>query len=75
MENKNENKRIKNVEYQKEYYRKHKTDLLSSACSKVKCTLCDREVIKNNINKHKLSKICENTRKRNLREKQILSQV
>jgi len=49
--------------YNKTYYATNKTKILNIACAKVQCEFCKRIVIKNNIQKHKLSKLCKNTEK------------
>lgn len=62
MENIELSKSEKNKIYQKEYYKNNKDKLLSYGNKKVKCLLCNRCVIRNNILKHQKKAICLNNR-------------
>lgn len=42
----------------KEYYKKNKDRLIERACESLKCDLCGRSVIRNNLKKHQTYKIC-----------------
>lgn len=55
----------KNKVYQKEYYQKNKTKLLSNLCEKMECELCGRQVCKYYISSHWKSKICKKVIERN----------
>ena len=54
--------------YNKTYYTMNKAKILKIACEKVECEFCKRTVIKNNIQKHKASKLCKNTEKQLLED-------
>ena len=55
-------KQIKTQEYNRTYYAKNKEKIIKDLCTKCKCNFCGRIVIKNNIQKHQKTKICENRR-------------
>ena len=44
--------------YHKLYYQEHKEDMLKYGCEKVQCDLCHRIVSRNQLLKHKQSKLC-----------------
>lgn len=62
-------------QYNKEYYSKHKSEILSKLCQKVECEFCHRTIIKNNLLTHQQLPICkrkaELIRQRELRKSQL----
>ena len=64
--------------YNKTYYAINKAKILKIACEKVECEFCKRTVIKNNIQKHKASKLCKNTEKQlidDLKRKNAIKEI
>jgi hypothetical protein len=51
-------------QYNKVYYNKHKSEILTKLCQKVTCEFCHRTIIKNNLLSHQNLPIC--MRKANL---------
>jgi transposase-like protein len=45
--------------YNKEYYSKHKTEIMSKLCEKIECEFCHRKVIRNNLISHQQKPICK----------------
>ena len=55
----------KRIEYNKQYYQKHKEDILTRATAKIQCQFCNRIVSNNNLQKHFTLPICKNTQLKN----------
>lgn len=47
-------------EYNKKYYQKHKTKILSALAEKCVCELCNRKVSRSRLNRYKTTDICMN---------------
>lgn len=61
-------------EYNKKYYQKHKTEILSSLTAKCICELCNRKVSYNRMRVHKLTALCANNRTRDNKE-DLINQI
>ena len=55
----------KRIEYNKQYYQKHKEAILDKATTKITCQFCNRVVSNNNLQKHYTLPICTNTQSKN----------
>ena len=67
MENQDiENKKQKSKQYNAEYYSKNKAKITSDLCKPCVCQFCGRTVIKNNLQSHYKTKICEKKLKFNM---------
>ena len=49
-------------EYNRRYYERNRTKLLTKACEKITCEFCGRQVIKINIKQHYKLPICQRTK-------------
>lgn len=54
-----ENNKLKQKEYNKQYYAKNKGKILSQLSRKVKCPNCDRQVSFCNYTRHQTNSICK----------------
>jgi len=61
-------------EYNKKYYQKHKTEILSVLAKKCICELCNRQVSRSRLNRHKTTDFCMNHRPENSNES-LLEQI
>mgnify|MGYP003386052865 CR=1 FL=1 len=46
-------------QYQKNYYQANRQKLIDYGCNKIQCDLCNRTIARNQMRKHKLTKICK----------------
>ena len=56
-------KKLKTIKYahsQKNYYLKHKEDILKKACEKVECQICGKMVSRQRLMNHIKTKLCKN---------------
>ena len=51
-------RKVKNHETSKQYYENHKNELIARGCEKVECDKCGKHVSRNNLQKHKNTKLC-----------------
>jgi transposase-like protein len=63
-------------QYNKEYYLKHKLEILNKLCEKVECEFCHRQVIRNNLISHQQKPICkrkaELIKQKELRKRELI---
>ena len=53
-------------EHNLKYYEKHENLIDKKLCEKVTWSICEKSIIRNNLKKHQLSKICRNTKEFNI---------
>jgi hypothetical protein len=46
-------------EYRKAYYQKNKQQLNAKTCEKVACDICNKQIVKKYVNKHKETPKCK----------------
>ena len=56
-----EENRKRLIEYKKEWYESHREIISQEKKEKIRCDICDSEIVKYGINRHKLSLKCQNS--------------